>query len=143
MITKNLIVFALLLFALLSDCVTLDPAQTEKNYTISVYSDANIFDEKKLDNTKIAFIKISEDGNILLEPAQGYEASSEYMRLKYSVEEIRMLDSLELTYEDIETINGQEALVMKVMEVQKSDPNYIYAVREELTLKHGFKCEIE
>lgn len=67
----------------------------------------------------------------------------ETAKLEQTVAEIAKRPSLKLVAENEEMINGQKALVMKEIGVLKTDPEYIYAVRETLATEFGFKTKIE
>ena len=137
-------VFALLAAALLFGCLLPEPSPTnEIKDTIIVSAYVAPSDPNNLDEFRIATIKVSQGGSIMPTPEPGMESSAEYLRLTNALQDIRSRKTLELSFEDIEIIDGQEALVMKTASIAPDNKDYIYAVREALSLQYGFDCEVE
>lgn len=126
---------------LISGCLTQDGGSTqpvepngEKSQVIGVYVNE---DPQSLNRIHIADVAVSSEGELELTVVnESEEFASEIEELEEVLQEIAAKESLPLEYED-------EPFVLKEKQVFPDEPEYIYAVQMELTIKYGFFSRVE
>ncbi|MFH2028501.1 MAG: hypothetical protein ABIJ08_05155 [Nanoarchaeota archaeon] len=144
-----IMIVALILFAfLISGCTGPQFKIDNKNTTkyipklIEIYVDEDPKDPYNHKEIHIADVSVNPEGNISLVIID--KSQELYIgMLETAVQEIQGKKTLELFYEDWTEIDGKTVWAYMSKEVLPSDLNYIYALREELTMKYGLKGEIK
>jgi len=125
---------------LVSGCLTQDGESAqpgpegEKSQVIGVYVSES---PESLNRIHIADVAVSSEGELELTVVnESEEFASEIEELEEVLQEIAAKESLPLEYED-------EPFVLKEKQVFPDEPEYIYAVQMELTIKYGFFSRVE
>lgn len=130
-------------YSIIKNYRSTDPTMSNAsiNRTIGVYVDEEPKNPQNLKKIKIATITVATDGNLTLNILQ--PDNLQIKKLQEAVATMAATTTLTLTGENERVINGQKVLAMEAWQVEKEEPNYIYAVKETLATEFGFRSEIE
>lgn len=134
------LVLAALLLLLLVGCAKDPVSEKQDDRRIEVYVDEEPNNPDNLNRIHVADIRIELPGTLNMTIIKG---SGEITGLKAALADIESkAHRTMITYEDIETIDGQPALVMKARPVTSNEPEYIYGVADLLP-SYGFIGEVK
>jgi hypothetical protein len=129
----------LLLVLLISGCVDSAAKITPDAplNSILIYVDEDPEEVQNLNKIHIANVVVSE-GNLELIVLEEHD---EVGRLRAAIIEIGAKETLPLTIEKVEELEGERVFVLGERPITPEEPEYIYAVEEEL-LQYGFSGEV-
>ncbi len=136
---KRGLIIGLFILVLITGCVERDNKVTPEATpnSILIYVDEDPEDANNVNRVHIANLMVSEEKLELIV----IEEHEEIGRLRATMIEIQAKETLPLTFEEMTEIDGENVLAMKEKKVTPEEPEYIYAVQEELA-NYGFYGEL-